>query len=194
MSTDKVLDLGVMADYELSYDSHISSIVSKARFRSGIIFKSFHSHNISLLRQAFISFVRPILEYASKVWNPSILKYTAYLESVQRNFTYRIQSNKHLSYPERLAILNLEPLELRRVKTDLLMYYKILNNLIPISPDDHFTKRTDTFIHARASGTGLLLKPLCRSNRIGNHFFFRSIEAWNTLPSTITNASSPLMF
>ena len=56
------------------------------------------------------------------------------------------------------------------------------------------TKRTDTSIHTRTSGTGLLLKPFCRTNRIGNHFYGRSIEAWNTLPSTITNASSPLMF
>ena len=43
-------------------------------------------------------------------------------------------SNKQLFYPERLVILNLEPLELRRLKTDILMYYKILNNLIPIPP------------------------------------------------------------
>ena len=44
------------------------------------------------------------------------------------------------------------------------MYYKILNNLNPISPDDHFTKRTDTSIHTRTSGTGL--KPFSRTNRI----------------------------
>ena len=52
MSTDKVLDLGVTTDSDLSYASHISSIVSTARSRSGISFRSFHSHNISLLRQA----------------------------------------------------------------------------------------------------------------------------------------------
>ena len=87
----KVLDLGVMTDSDLSYACHIS-IVSKARSRSGINFRNFRSHDINLLRQAFISFVRPILEYASQVWNPSILKYTTDLESVQRNFTYRIRS------------------------------------------------------------------------------------------------------
>ena len=91
MSTDKVLDLGVTTDSDLSYASHISSIVSKAQSRSGIVIKSFHSLNMSLLRQAFISVVRQILEYASQVWNPSILKYTTDLENVQRNFTYRIR-------------------------------------------------------------------------------------------------------
>ena len=58
MSIDKILDLGVMTDSDLSYASHISSIV--------------HS----------------ILEYASQVWNPSILKNSTYLENVHRNFTY----------------------------------------------------------------------------------------------------------
>ena len=47
MSTDKVLDLGVTTDSDLSYASHISSIVSKTRSRSCIIFSSFHSHNMS---------------------------------------------------------------------------------------------------------------------------------------------------
>ena len=36
MSTDKVLDLGAMTDSNLSYASHISSIVSKGRSRSDI--------------------------------------------------------------------------------------------------------------------------------------------------------------
>ena len=73
-------------------------------------------------------FVYPLLEYASQVWNPSVLKYISYLENVQLNFTYRIRSLKHLSYPEWLAVRNLEPLELRRLKADLVMCYKIRNN------------------------------------------------------------------
>ena len=44
-----------------------------------------------------------------------------------------------LSYPERLSVLNLETLELRRLKADLVMYYTIINNLIVINFDDLFT-------------------------------------------------------
>ena len=88
LPADKVLDLGIITDNGLRYSSHISSIISKAHFRTSIIFRSFLSHNISLLRQAYITFVHPILEYASQVWNPSVLKYSSDLENVQRNFTY----------------------------------------------------------------------------------------------------------
>ena len=115
------------------------------------------------------------------------------VENVQRNFTYRILSLKHLSYPERLAVLNLEPLELRRLKADFVMYYKILNNLISINCNDHFTMRTSPSISTRSSGP-CLQKPFRRTNRISNNFFFRCIIIWKTFPVTITNETSLLVF
>ena len=39
--------------------------------------------------------------------------------------TKRISSVTELPYLERLAVMDLEPLELRRIKTDLTMYFKI---------------------------------------------------------------------
>ena len=85
--------------------------------------------------------------------------------------------------------INLEPLQLRRLKADLVMYYKILNNLISINFDNHFTVRKSYSISIRSTGHSLL-KPFCRTNRIVNNFFFRSINIWNALPVTITNATS----
>ena len=167
----------------------MASIISEARSRTGIIVRSFFLHNISLLRQAYITFVRSIIEYTSQVWNPSVVKYISDLENVQKYFTYRICSIKHLSYPERLAVLNLEPLELRRLKADLVMFYTILNNLISINFDDHFTIRTSSSISTRSSVRSAL-KPFRRTNRIANNFFFRSNNVWNTLPVTVTNATS----
>ena len=60
------------------------------------------------------------------------------LESVQRTFTKCVKAISKLSYAERLAIFNLEPLELRRLRYDLVQYYKILNNLTPLNPADYF--------------------------------------------------------
>jgi hypothetical protein len=60
------------------------------------------------------------------------------IKNVQRHFTKRIAARSELTYPERLALLDLEPLELRRLKFDLIQYYIILNKLSPIQFDDHF--------------------------------------------------------
>ena len=40
------------------------------------------------------------------------------------------------SYEQRLQILNLESFELRRVKADLTMYFKIINNFVDLNCDD----------------------------------------------------------
>ena len=58
------------------------------------------------------------------------------MENVQRAFTKHVKAISKLSYIERLGIFNLEPLELRRLRYDLVQYYKILNYLTPLNPDD----------------------------------------------------------
>ena len=45
---------------------------------------------------------------------------------------------RDLSYDERLARLNLESLEIRRVRSDLVFYYNILNGLTNFNPADVF--------------------------------------------------------
>jgi len=86
-----------------------------------VLFKGFASRSLHILRQAFITSVRPVFEYASSVWS---LKHINAIEKVQKRFTKRIYSLSHLSYSERLAVINLEPLELRRLNNDLVMYFK----------------------------------------------------------------------
>jgi hypothetical protein len=60
---------------------------------------------------------------------------------VQLHFSKRIPQLCHLPYSERLAMLDLEPLELRRLHQDLTQYFKILNGLTPLSPTSYFTLR-----------------------------------------------------
>ena len=43
----------------------------------------------------------------------------------------------HLSYPERLAAINVYPLELCWLKNYLVMYYKCLINLVELPSDEY---------------------------------------------------------
>jgi hypothetical protein len=79
--------------------------------------------------KAFTTYIRPIIEYGSIIWNPTKKYLIDKLENVQRRYTKRISSLAHLPYLERLAALNLEPLEIRRLRLDLIQYYKIFHNL-----------------------------------------------------------------
>jgi len=55
------------------------------------------------------------------------------IESVQRFFTRRISGLEKLSYSERLNILGLETLNLRRVIFDLILCYKYLQAVVEIN-------------------------------------------------------------
>ena len=63
-------DLGVLIDGRLNFNSHISLIVHNAHVRAQLILRSFRSRNRELLTRAFTTYVRPLLEYCSSVWNP----------------------------------------------------------------------------------------------------------------------------
>ena len=85
-----VSDLGILTDGRLLFKDHINSIVTKSSQRSGAIFRGFLSRNPSLMRKAFITYVRPILEYNSCIWNPSHKHLIDTIENVQRRYTKRI--------------------------------------------------------------------------------------------------------
>jgi hypothetical protein len=114
-----VPDLGILTDGRLLFNDHINSIVAKSSQRSVAIFRGFVSRNLTLMRKAFIAYVRPILEYNSYIWNQFHTRLIDTIENVQRRYTKRIPSLSSLSYPERLAAHNLDSLELRHLRIDL---------------------------------------------------------------------------
>ena len=118
-------DLGIVFSNTLNFGDHIEKIASKARQRTGILFRAFACRELKFLKLAFSIYIRPLLEYSTQVWSPTYLGDINRLESVQRSFTRRIPQLKNFPYHERLALIGLETLELRRLKKDLVMYFKI---------------------------------------------------------------------
>ena len=60
-------------------------MVKKANQRAALIHRSFLSKNTNNLIRAFKTYVRPLLEYASSVWNPSQINLiNNSIESVQK--------------------------------------------------------------------------------------------------------------
>jgi len=127
-------DLGVIVDNRLNFSTHISNNCCKAHKRANLIIRCFHSKTVSSLITAFKVYVRPILEYCSVVWKRSLIKDIDAIEAVQRMFTKRLPGMKHLTCHQRLVKLELERLELRRVRTDLLSDCCINNALVHFVP------------------------------------------------------------
>jgi len=62
------------------------------------------------------------------------------LLSIQRRFTKRLNGLYNLSYSCRLARLGLDSLYCRRVKSDLIMCYKVLHNMVSIDCNTLFQR------------------------------------------------------
>lgn len=153
----------------------------------GLILRSFVSKSRAFLLKAYKSRVRSILEYNCEIWSPCALGDIDLLESVQRNFTRRIFGLSELSYIERLRICNLEPLELRRVKRDLVLVYKIIHKLIGLEFDLFFTYAPT--IHATRTNGFKLYPKQVKSTRALNFFDNRVINHWNNLPESVVSAN-----
>ena len=125
-NVDQSIDLGIIIDGKLKFSKHINTIVRKAITRDNLILKCFYSRDTHTLFRAFKVYVRPIVEYCSSAWSPHLVKDIILLESVQRKFTKRLTGMQNIPYLERLRQLNLERLDVRRLRADLILAYKIL--------------------------------------------------------------------
>jgi hypothetical protein len=179
-------DLGVSYDNCLSFKSHIDTMVKKAACRANLILKCFVTRDVLVLASAFCVFVRPLLEYCSIIWSPYTKRDIDRIEAVQRRFTKSIQGFNTFTYNERLSKLGLDSLYCRRLKTDLVMCYKIINNLIDIDSSRYFTLAS--YSATRAMHRYKLFKPRVVSCRDANVYKNRVVDQWNRLTPDIVNA------
>jgi hypothetical protein len=175
----EVKDLGVALDNRLRFATHINQIVARAFVRTNLLFKCFTSRDTATLVRAFIAYVRPLLEYASCVWSPYHIVTIKQIESVQRKFTKKLPGLKDLSYSDRLVRSGIERLELRRIKQDLILTYKIYFGLMNTTATDLFTPaNTD---HDTRGHKYKLMQSHCRVD-VRKHFFAeRIVKLWNNL-------------
>jgi len=64
---------------------------------------------------------------------------TSSMDKVQRRFSKRLSGLKNLTYKQRLVATNLDTLELRRLRTDLVVCYKIVFGLMKVDVNKFFS-------------------------------------------------------
>jgi len=89
-SCDLVDDIGFDIDLVLHFDNHIDRFAAKTYSRICVLVRGFVSRNLHVFRQAYITYIRPLLEYLSNVWSPHLLMHINSIERVQRHFKKRI--------------------------------------------------------------------------------------------------------
>jgi len=149
------------------------------------------SKNHTILIMAFKTYVIPLLEHCSQIWNPHIVADVRRLESVQRLFTKRLPGFQGLGYLARLQKAGLYTLELRRMWADLCFCYKILRGLVDTPIDQFFV--LDQSGLTRGHNWKLKTQTARLDSRL--HFFsYRVVKVWNSLSPATVDASSLCSF
>ncbi len=65
-------DLGVVVSSDLRFSTHCRQTARKASKVLAVLFRCFRTADLQAHVKGFVSFVRPILEYASQVWSPHL--------------------------------------------------------------------------------------------------------------------------
>ena len=182
-------DLGIVVDGNLNFSDHIAEITTKAHQRANLILRCFQSKNTKSLLQAFKTYVRPLLEYNSQIWSPLTIKDITKIEKVQKQYTKRIPGLADFSYYHRLRMLDIESLELRRLRADLAMTYKILFHKTGMNPNNFFSLQKCSSHKLRRHE--FQIKPIhtFKTARSDRCLFNRVISVWNSLPTTTVFSS-----
>ena len=177
--------LGVTIDNKLTFNDHIQTITNKANQINAFIYRNLRHCPSTVKCNCYRSMVRPVLEYASSVWDPHTLNNINRIEAVQRRAA-RFCLNEFSSYSSvtnMLSTLNLPPLQQRRERAKLIMMYKIINDLIDI-PKEYFTPNDSRL------RKGYYRQLTTNIDSYKFSFFPSAIKLWNPLPPYIINSPS----
>ncbi|EYB81592.1 hypothetical protein Y032_0378g284 [Ancylostoma ceylanicum] len=126
--TSEIVDLGYIIDENLSFDKYCKEITAKATRQIYCLFKALRTKNVAIMIKAYKTYVRPIMEYGTTIFNPHKKSLINMIEKVQNNFTRKLMIRT--------------PLYKRRRRNDLLMMYKILHSLCGLKSSDFYVMRS----------------------------------------------------
>ena len=176
--------LGVILDDKLTFKQHITTTAAKAQNCRHFLQRNLQKCSKEVKLQSYKTFIRPIVEYASTVWDPVGNQSLTYqLESVQRKSVRWIcnQWSYEASPTAMIKDLQLQKLDTRRQLNRLSTLYQ-LNHGIKFMPSQTINKQRCTNLRFQPIQGAIL--------RYKYSFYPFTINEWNKLPANIVNADS----
>ena len=179
-------DLGSLINKNLSSHNHCASIARKTFWKCKQLSIGLECKDRDFKVFIFKTFIRPLVESNTQVWSPHNICDIDLIEKTQRRFTKFLPGLWNVPYLDRLSILDLDSLEVRRIVFDLLLVYKIIHRLVDLEFDSLFQYNTT---NTRGHEWKLAVK-YSRLNCRKYFFANRIVNIWNSLDPFIVNADT----
>ena len=161
--------LGVTVTENLSWSLHITDTCSRAKKMIGLIYRIFGGSGSSTLNHLYKATVRPLLDYASSIWDPIHKVHSLALERTQ-NFAARVTLNSWSWNTDPSVLkttLGWSPLQQRRLFQKICLCRRILTgqSILPPSTFSIHPKPTrshnNSFPLSRPLSEPNIIAPLC---------------------------------
>ena len=189
-------DIGILVHKSLKPTKQCKKAADMAGAVLRQITKNFHYRDKNIFKRLYVQYVRPHMEFASPVWSPWQEQDIQTLEKIQKRAVGMISGLGGESYEEKCKELNLETLQRRREKQDLLELFKMLNGAGDLDPATLFKRpEARTGVATRSTGDPhKLVMPRTRLETRTNFFTVRVVEKWNNLPRELKTAKNVQQF
>jgi hypothetical protein len=182
-----VRDLGVLFDKRVTFKEQVDSVVSKASMTLGFVKRQAKEFNSPLVTKSlYCALVRSIIEYASVVWMPHTATDIRRIESVQKQFLLFALRHLYLNhgfqlppYVDRLQIIDLRSLEVRRSVSCCMFVYDVLVERLRVASLSSSLVVRESGRTLRSSSQTQLVVPFAASNYEANAVIGRCCRKFN---------------
>ena len=189
--SDSIKDLGIRYSCNLDFSTQALYQIAKAKQLSSIILRSFHLRSVKL--SLFKQRVRPILEYCPFVASQLTKANRLAIERVQRTFTKALfPAGSTMSYRVRCEHLKLDPLWLRRVKLNLILFHSLVYQHRHLSyecPQFSFNQR-----YTLRNSEHIIQYRTAKTVAYQYSFIPFYSHLWNNLPAPVRRISDKISF
>ena len=169
----------------LSWDKHVDNVAAKGNRTLGFIRRNLKECTRTVKETSYTAIVRPTIEYAATVWDPTSQSKIKALENIQRRAARFITNRTPGCVTNMITSLGWQSLKQRRQNSRLCMLYKIQHNLIDINRD-LYIRHNDS----RTRGQHRLFQERTNNETYRNFFFQRTVRDWNPLPASTVAAAT----
>ena len=199
-------DLGVCIDLKLSWTIQCEMAVQKATQQFNFLRRTCYFIRDNRQRRAlYLILVRSLFEHCCQIWSPQNSTSMVMFEKLQKRAVKWILKEQQESYSDLVFIskqkeLDILPIKYRFLFSDLVLFYRIINNDIKIELPHHISRMNPQNIKnitrsAKPISEGIdNLKYKCniipKIMCFQNSYFVRTVKNWNDLPFDLRSTDS----
>lgn len=187
--------LGLFLSNDCTWHEHIKYITEKAWARINIMRKLKFRLDRKSLETIYLTFIRPVLEYADVIWDNCFQYEKNELDKIQNEAArITIGATRLVSITSLYNEVKWDSLEVRRTKHKLTMFYKMAYELTPSYLSTLVPQSVSAISRYNLRNSNDLQTIDARTTLYYNSFLPSSVRAWNNLPLEVKQAESANSF